>query len=414
MEISNNSKFNICASFNLSLDDINCLTLLYQPLIGTQACMLYLTLNSLILNKDLNSKEYTHIFLYDMLNIDEKSFLSSRKILEGIGLLSTYKNDNEYIYLICSPLSPKAFISDGVLGVMLYSKVGEVVFNNIINRFKVVKIDKTNFENISVSFDDIFQTENQNGKINLDNDYVMDKKRTRKINISNSNFDFDTFIKNIDTSLLEFGVTELFKKRIIETSAVYSFDEGDMASLYNESISRYGLFDEKILKKKAKVLYTYKYNQELPKVLIKPEIKIDDNEFINNLELVDGEKFLRSILGDYFKKEDVITLNELYNELNFNRTTIKIMVMYVINKLTEKETVDNPVHMPVLSYFKKVADDWILEGTTDEYTAYNRYVIHSDEPQKPKYKKKTVSVRKKDKYEIENSKKDAMEGMEVL
>lgn len=412
MEISNNSKFNICASFNLSLDDINCLTLLYQPLIGSDALTLYLTLNSLIQNTDLKSSSYNHLFLYDMLNIDEKKFLSVRKILEGIGLLSTYKNENDYIYLICSPLTPKAFISDGVLGVMLYSKVGEVVFNNLINRFKVVKIDKSNYTNISASFDDIFTTDNQNGKINLENDYVMDKKRTRKINISNSDFDFNTFISNIDTTLLEFGVTELFKKRIIETSTVYSFDEGDMASLYNESINRYGLFDEKILKKKAKILYTYKYNQELPKVDIKPEIK--DNDFINNLEFVDGEKFLRSILGDYFKKEDVITLNEIYNELNFNPTTIKIMVMYVINKLTEKETVDNPVHMPPLSYFKKVADDWILEGTTDEYKAYNRYVIHAEEVQKPKYKKKVVSARKKDKYEIENSKKDAMEGMEVL
>ena len=80
-EISNNSKFNICASFNLSLDDINCVSLLYQPLIGPEACALYLTLNSLILRSNLKSLEFNHIFLYDMLGIDSQTFLKRRKIL---------------------------------------------------------------------------------------------------------------------------------------------------------------------------------------------------------------------------------------------------------------------------------------------------------------------------------------------
>lgn len=63
-----------------------------------------------------------------MLGIDSQTFLKRRKILEAIGLLSTYANNESYIYLICPPLSPKSFISDGVLGVMLCSKVGENVF----------------------------------------------------------------------------------------------------------------------------------------------------------------------------------------------------------------------------------------------------------------------------------------------
>lgn len=41
--------------------------------------------------------------------------------------------------------------------------------------------------------------------------------------------------------------------------------------------------------------------------------------------------------------------------------------------------------MPPLEYFKKVADDWILEGTTDVYTAYNRYVLGLDKTDKKKY-----------------------------
>lgn len=412
-EISNNSKFNICASFNLSLDDINCVSLLYQPLIGPEACALYLTLNSLILRSNLKSLEFNHIFLYDMLGIDSQTFLKRRKILEAIGLLSTYANNESYIYLICPPLSPKSFISDGVLGVMLCSKVGENVFLDLKNRFTVEKIDKKEFKNISAAFDDVFTTSNSNDNIDIKNEYIMEKKKTRKINIHNFDFDFDEFLNNIDISLLESGISDDFKKRIIETASVYNLNEGDMASLYDESLNRRGYFDPVLLKKKAKIFYTFKYQENLPKVEIKPEIKND--EFINYLEKIDGEEFLVSILGDSFKKEDVITLNELYNELHLNPSVVKIMVMYVIKLLFKKQTPDNPLKMPPLEYFKKVADDWILEGTTDIYTAYNRYVLGLDKTDKKKiYKKKSIPARSKDKYEIENEKKDAMDGMEVL
>lgn len=412
-EISNNSKFNIYASFNLSLDDINCVSLLYQPLIGPEACALYLTLNSLVLRSNLKSLAFSHIFLYDMLGIDSATFIKRRKILEAIGLLSTYVNEDSYIYLICPPMSPKSFISDGVLGVMLCSKVGENVFMELKNRFTVEKIDKTEYHNISVAFDDVFVSSSNNENIELNNEYIMEKKKTRKINIHNFEFDFNDFLNNIDISLLENGMTDEFKKRIIETASVYNLNEVDMATLYDESLNRRGYFDPALLKKKAKIYYTYKYQENLPKVDIKPEIKND--EFINNLEKIDGEEFLVSILGSSFKRSDVITLNELYNEISLNPSVIKIMVMYVIKLLYKKETPDNPLRMPPLEYFKKVADDWILEGTTDVYTAYNRYVLGIDKPNKTKsYKKKPTPARSKDKYEIENDKKDVMEGMEVL
>lgn len=410
-QISNNSKFNIYASFNLSLDDVNCVSLLYQPLIGPEACALYLTLNSLVLRNNLKSQEYQHIFLFDMLGLDGTTFLKRRKILEGIGLLSTYQKDDSYIYLICPPLSPKSFISDGVLGVMLCSKVGEEIFMDLKSRFAVEKIDKVEYKNISVSFDDIFVSNVSNQQIDITNEYIMDKKNTRKLNINNYEFDFDEFLSNIDISLLEFGLTDDFKKRIIETASVYKLNEGDMTAIYDESINRKGFFDKNLLKKKAKVFYTYKYNDNLPNVDIKPEVKND--EYIDYLEKINGEDFLLSILGNNFKREDVITLNELYNEINLNPSVIKIMVMYVIKVLIKKES-GTALRMPPLEYFKKVADDWILEGTTDVYTAYNRYVLGIDKPNVKKQYYKPTPVRKKDKYEIENSKKDAMEGMEVL
>lgn len=409
------SQFNICSSFTLSWDDINCLVLLYQPIIGSEAMSLYFTLNSLISRKNLESETYSHIFLYDMLGLDEKKFLSLRHILEGIGLITTYKDDSSYVYLLASPLSPKKFLSDGVLGVMLCSKVGMDVFNSLRSNFKVVKLDKKNYKNITVSFDDVFSVDATSDLVSNDNDnYLINKKNSRNIKILNYEFDMASFLKDIDQSHIETGVTNEFKEKIIETAKVYSFDEGDMAGLFVESINSSGYFDEKILKKKAKILYTYKYKNDLPSFTNTKEFKSNDE--IAAIENASGEEFLSSILGSSYKKEDLATLNELNNCLNLNSSVIRILVMHVIRILKGKESPDNPLRMPPVSYFKKVADDWILEGTTDIYTAYNKYVLGIDATEsKPKrvYKKK-VPVRKKDKYEIENENKDPMEGMEVL
>lgn len=53
--------------------------------------------------------------------------------------------------------------------------------------------------------------------------------------------------------MLESGISDDFKKRIIETASVYNLNEGDMASLYDESLNRRGYFDPVLLKKKAKI-----------------------------------------------------------------------------------------------------------------------------------------------------------------
>ena len=224
----------------------------------------------------------------------------------------------------------------------------------------------------------------------------------------------NVFLNDIDQSLIETGPTDEFKAKIMETAKVYSFDEGDMAGLFLESLNNAGYFDDKLLKRKAKILYTYKYKKDLPSFSNNKEI--NDNKEIFAIENASGEDFLQSILGSSFKNEDLNTLNELNNILNLNPSVIRILIMHVIRILKGKETVDNPLRMPPISYFKKVADDWILEGTTDVYTAYNKYVlgIDNDSSKSKKVYKKKTPIRKKDKYEIENEHKDAMEGMEVL
>lgn len=409
--LSRLEKFNIISSFTLSSDDISCLILLYQPLIGPSAVSLYMTLNTLLERSKLESATYDHTFICDLANITIEVFVRDRVILEGIGLLSTYKNDDEYLYVLCEPQSPKSFFNDGVLGVYLYQKIGQDYFNMIKNHFKIKKINKQNYLNITASFDDVFESNIPNQNTTENDTYLVGKKNVKKLKINNFDFDFDEFLADIDSSLIETGITETFKNRIVETAQVYSFNEGDMASLFNESLGLNGYFDYKILKKKAKVLFTYKNNVDLPELMVKDKINFDEN--LKQIENATGEEFLSTLLQDAYSPSDLHILNELNNTLKLNPSVIRIMIMYVISITTEKN--DGRRELPPISYFKKVADDWITNGITDVYTAYNKFILKNDiEKPKKTYQRKKVPVRKKDKYEEENSNKDIMEGMEVL
>ena len=409
-KLSHLDKFHTMASFTLTNDDMHCLSLLYQPIIGSKALALYLTLTSLIERKNFESTEYNHAFLLDLTGYSMAKFMKNRQILEAVGLLSTYKNEDNYIYLLCPPFTAKQFLSDGVLGLYLYSKVGENIYNDLRNRFKVRRIDKINYLNISASFDDVFETIHGD-RIKQDNAYIMDKKPAKNARFTNYEFNFHEFINDIDQGLLASGVNEAFKEKIIQTAAVYGFDEGDMASLFNESISSTGYFDAKILKKKAKVLYTYKHQDELPKIEVKKNI--NDNEIIRAIENSTGQEFLESILGDQFKKSDVSKLNDLFNTLKLNPSVIKIMVMYVAKVIKAKD--DGSSLFPPVSYFKQVEDNWIENGITDVYDAYNKYILNVNDNNsgvKPRRPKKGVS--KPLTYTEENKANNIMNKMETL
>ena len=72
-----------------------------------------------LIYKDLINDNNQEIF--DLLSLTEKKFLKARYQLEGIGLLTPYMDEEQnYIYVISSPLSAKNFIKDATLGLYLY------------------------------------------------------------------------------------------------------------------------------------------------------------------------------------------------------------------------------------------------------------------------------------------------------
>ena len=110
-------------------DKIKILSNLYQPIIGSRAVSLYLTLFNDLNRKSDSSKLYTHHHLMTSMQLKLDDIIDARLKLEGIGLLKTYLKKgeiDEYIYILYSPISAYEFFNHPILNVFLYNNIGAV------------------------------------------------------------------------------------------------------------------------------------------------------------------------------------------------------------------------------------------------------------------------------------------------
>ena len=145
---------------SLPIDYAKSLTHLYQPLIGIQATTLYQTL---LHERELQKEStlQTHHTLMNYLNLPLDQIYQSRLLLEGIGLLETYKENttanNRYTYVLKAPFSPSSFFKDAMLTQLLYHHIGEDKFT-VLKSHYAKENGFTLGENITAAFSDVFQT----------------------------------------------------------------------------------------------------------------------------------------------------------------------------------------------------------------------------------------------------------------
>ena len=350
--LDSNSKFNIYASFTLSNDDINTMSLLYAPLIGSDAFMLYFGFVSLLERNNMKSESMIHQDLFDIYSLKNNEFLNARYKLEGIGLLITYEaSDGSYLYYICPPLTAKSFIKDATLGLYLYSNVRKETFDFIYNHFKIDRIDTKTVTNITKSFDDVYDSNTTNDISFEKFGYILGRNPNTGLVIKYNDFNFDTFKKKIDTSLLEVGVTKEFEKQIENLAFVYKFNESEMAGLYNDSINKMGFFDYRLLKKKANLLFNYNRNMKAP--ILTTKMDEDEENIVTYLDNVSPSDLLDAQLNSY-PVDYLDTINQIYTEIELPRGVLNCMILKVLK--------DKSGELPRVNYFKRVSESWIKDN----------------------------------------------------
>lgn len=380
------SKFNIYSSFTLSNDDVSVVSLLYAPLMGSDALMLYLGFTSLLERNNLKSEEIIHQDLFDIFSLKANSFLNARNKLEAIGLLITYYNEenNNYVYVLCPPLTAKNFIKDATLGLYLYANVRRETFDFIKKHFEIEKLDKRNYSNITKSFDEIYSSQ-------LDNDitydkfkYILGKMPNKNITIKDYKFNFDKFKKEINQDFLETGITKQFIEQISNLAFVYGFDEMEMVKLYHDSVNKGGLYDYRLLKNKANILFVYKRNMKAPKLVTKDEITVTNDDLTSYLENTPPSKLLDDVAPNYPEKY-LQTVNDIYANIDLPRGVLNCMIMKLIK--------DKQGALPSLTYFKRVSESWIKDNvfSTEDAIKYVTTLNYKGDAPKNKNDKNDIN-----------------------
>ena len=352
-------------------EKIKILTNLYQPIIGFGAVSLYLTLFNDLKIKDLESEEYSHHHLMTMMQLKLESIKEAREKLEGIGLLKTYFKEgeiNSYIYLLFSPLSAFEFFNHPILNIVLYNNIGDHEYKKLQSKYKIPKISFKDYQDITVSFNDVY-TSNTNTNLLFDNvDIQNDKKLSLAIK---SNFDMDLLISSIPKRLYSNRCfTEEIQELIINLAYIYKIDNLNMQGLVRNSLNERGLIDKNELQKNARNYYQFENNGRLPTLIYNKQPEYlktplgDDSKLAKMIYMFENTSpydFLRKSYGNIEPtNRDKKLIENLMLEQKLNPGVINVLIDYVLkinNQKLNKDYVET-----IVGQWKRLSIETVVDA----------------------------------------------------
>ncbi len=254
MASNNYDRYQIRKNYDLSKLDHKVLSILYLPIIGSDAYSLYNYLEqeadySLIKSNELKD-------LMSRLNISGAKFISAREALEASKLMKTYKTSydthDEYIFQLFLPQDPKRFFASGSLLLsLLVKKITMTELNRLKLTFKIGEKISEQFKDISVSFSDVFEID--------DNFFVEHNENFEYISRDEeeNRFELATFISKLNEVYPDEYI--LFSESSFDKSCInllslsmelYNLDYNTLVRLYHDSNTIGNVFSEETFKKK--------------------------------------------------------------------------------------------------------------------------------------------------------------------
>lgn len=344
----------------LSENDRKIISMLYQPIIGSIATSLYYTLWADLDKAEILSSEYTHHHLMSSLRIKMEHIVIARKKLEAVGLVKTYvkKSDvNSFVYELFSPISASEFFNHPILNIVLYNNIGKKEYENLLKYFKVPRINLSSYEDITSSFDSVFDSAPGTVYDNLNEDLRVNKTGDIKID---KTFDFDLLISSVPSGVI---TNKTFSKEVKELinnlSFVYNLDEMEMKSSILSSIKENGLIDKVALRKNIKNYYKFSNENKLPKLVYKSQPEYLKSpvgseskraKMIYAFENTSPYNFLRGRSnGAKPSTRDLGILESLLNDFKLNPGVVNVLIDYVL-KINNKKLTKN--------FLEAIASQW--------------------------------------------------------
>ncbi len=335
----------------LNDNDRKILTMLYQPIIGSISTNLY---NTLCLNLDKNefmSDEFTHHSLMVNNKINLEDILEAREKLEGIGLLKTFvkekEDSNSYVYELFSPLSASEFFSHPILNIVLYNNVGKKEYERLVLYFKVPRVNLSEYEDITKSFDDVYSSVPSSSFINN----LIDVQEVSKNGIRlNYNFDYDLLISSFPKETINEKSFNKENRELIEyLSYIYNLDTLEIKDLIISSLNDKLMIDKVSLRKNARNYYQYQNNGKLPTLIYQnqpeylrsPEGKDSKRaKMVYTFETTSPYNFLKSKYnGSKPTSRDLKLIEDLMVDVGLKPGVVNVLIDYALrvnnNKLNK-------------------------------------------------------------------------------
>lgn len=345
-------------------NDRKLLTLLYQPIIGSQAISLYYTLWAYLDKTELMSNEWTHHHILRDMMISNLEFCDAKVKLEAIGLMKTYlkkNNINNYIYELYSPLNASEFINNPLLNMALFNAVGKLEYERIVSYFKIPKINLREYEDITSKFSDVFAFSNIAYNDNLI--YDIKKSNYRKLEIL-SKIDINTILSLISDDILnKKSLTRDTKDLLFKIAYIYNYSNDDMIELIRNSISEKHTIDKKLLQENANKYYRYDNMGKLPSIIYKnqPEYLREQSSDTSNrsrmIHLFETTSPYDFICSKYKTgrptSSDLNIISYLLIDLNLKPGVVNVLVDYVL-KINNNKLIK--------SFVEVIASQWSKSG----------------------------------------------------
>lgn len=327
--------------------DRKLLVMLYQPIVGSIAINLYFTLWSYLDKTEIMSTSWTHHHITNSMGITLSEFISAKEKLEGIGLLKSYVKSgtvNNYVYEMYSPLSAFEFFNNPILNTVLYTNIGNDEYKKIKEYFKVPRINLNGYEDITLKFNEVYESTNLVTGVTTD----MKKKSFQKLDVITS-LDLDNIFASIPEEMLNIkGITRDMKDLIIKLGFIYDLNDEEMSNIIRNSINERHNIDKELLRSNSRNYYRFEHSGKLPSIVYRnqPEYlrkPVGDTsiraKIIYQFETTSPYDFLSSKYGGTKPtKTDLALLEYLLIDLNLNPGVVNVLIDYVLkinnNKLT--------------------------------------------------------------------------------
>ena len=335
---------------------------LYEPIIGSTALSLFLTLWQDLDKSELISQDFNHHHLMVTLKDSLYNIVTARKALEAVGLLKSYvkENDNlnEYLYELYSPLSAYEFFNHPVLSILLLNNIGEAEYQSLVEYYKKIVVPKKEYKEITSTMNETFKSVTPYEKAN------EEIRRKNKLNINISNlFDFDLIEQSIPKGLLNDKTLYKRNRELINQLAfVYNIDSLKMAECIRLVIDNVGIIDKDKLISIIRRNYEFNNNGTLPTIVYRtqpdylktPVGTSNRDKMIQVFENTKPYDFLRfKNKGTKPNTRDLKLLEILAIDYNLPPGVINVLIDYAIRvndgKLNQK-------------YLETIASSWNRKG----------------------------------------------------